>query len=65
MKQLTRVKRLEEWVCTLTPLQVIELEEIIEGKTYKRIERELGCMSTSQWRNCLLLSLNRIILNWN
>jgi len=65
MKQLKRVKMLEEWVCTLTPLQVIELEEIIQGKTYKRIENELGTMSTSQWRNCLLLSLNRLILNWN
>jgi hypothetical protein len=65
MELLTRQKRLEKWVCDIDIDQVIKLEEIIQGKTETQIIKEIGGMSSNQWRNCLLISLQHLILTWS
>jgi hypothetical protein len=44
---------------------VIFFEEAIEGISEKEIEKQIGTMSSNQWRNCLELSLNNLILGEN
>jgi hypothetical protein len=58
-----RQKLIREAVCHMDLYAIINLECAIWGSNPRAIEREIGEMSTNQWRACLEMSLNKIILN--
>ena len=56
-----RYSQLEEVVYRMKVDEVIKLEEVIEGRTWEKIEKEIGSMSSNQWRNCLVISLEGVL----
>ena len=63
MKLSKEVRRgfVEGVVIRMDPDDVATLECAIEGRLIGGIEKTLGCMSSNQWRNCLIISLNELI----
>jgi hypothetical protein len=51
-----------EAVCNMDIEDVGALEIAIQGYDVKTIERQIGSMSGNQWRECLINSLENLIL---
>lgn len=64
MKKLTidqRMCQIYDVVEHMNIDDVIWFEMAIQGKRAEQIEKEIGTMSSKQWKNCLIISLEELI----